>query len=63
MPQSGRDWLDLQLEREFTRQRARVDTAKLVTTFATGIAGALVASALQTDRGTPLNVWSAVFLA
>lgn len=40
-------WLEGQAERILARQRSRADTAKLVATFAAGIAAALVASALQ----------------
>lgn len=46
------EWLEAQAERISARQRSRADTAKLVATFAAGIAGGLVASALQTG-GTP----------
>ena len=41
------DWMDEQVQRIVAAQRAKADTAKLVATFAAGIAGTLVASALQ----------------
>jgi hypothetical protein len=44
---TSEEWLEGQAERILTRQRSRADTAKLVATFAAGIAAALVASALQ----------------
>ena len=49
------DWLDTQVDRVSDRQRARADTAKLVATFAAGVAGSLVASALQT--GATASSW------
>ncbi|WP_143030457.1 hypothetical protein [Blastococcus aurantiacus] len=49
------EWLEAQADRVLARQRAAVDTTKLVSTFATGVAGAVVASALQT--GTETSAW------
>lgn len=49
--------------RVLDRQRAQVETAKLVTTFATAIAATVLASALQVLRGTPETKWSSGFLA
>jgi hypothetical protein len=43
------------------RQRSRVDTAKVVSTFAAGIAGALVASALQTGNAPSGWEWAAAW--
>jgi uncharacterized membrane protein YeaQ/YmgE (transglycosylase-associated protein family) len=51
MAQTCADWLESQADRAFARQRAQVDTAKLLGTFAAGIAATLVATALQV--GTP----------
>ena len=45
------EWLEAQADRVTARQRAQVDTAKLVATFAAGVAATLVATALQV--GTP----------
>jgi hypothetical protein len=40
-------WLEQQADRAASRQRSQVDTAKLLATFATGLAATLVATALQ----------------
>ncbi|WP_086149257.1 hypothetical protein [Cellulosimicrobium sp. KWT-B] len=40
-------WLDAQADRVIERQRSQTDTAKLVTTFLAGIAGAMCGVALQ----------------
>ncbi len=45
------DWLDGQVDRLIAGQRASVDTAKLVATFAAAVAATLVGSALEV--GTP----------
>lgn len=49
------EWLDGQADRCFDRQRAQTDNAKLIATFATGIAAGLVATALQIG-GEPSSV-------
>jgi hypothetical protein len=41
------NWIDVQADRLFAHQRAGVDTAKLVATFAAAVAASLVASALE----------------
>lgn len=53
-------WLEQHADRIAARQRSQVDTAKLVTTFATGIAASLVAAAIQvqgTSRAEGWSVW------
>lgn len=55
MASSLPEWLEGQAERIAARQRSRADNAKLVATFAAGISGGLVASALQT--GTLASAW------
>jgi hypothetical protein len=56
-------WVDKQYERVFNRQRAQVDTAKLLATFSSAVAATVVASALQVVRHSNLPAWSSVFLA
>ncbi|MBQ1010830.1 hypothetical protein KBX53_07690 [Micromonospora sp. M51] len=51
MAQTSAEWLEGQADRASARQRAQVDTAKLLATFAAGVAATLVATALQV--GTP----------
>ncbi len=48
------EWLERQADRTLIRQRSQVDTAKLVATFAAGVAATLVATALQV--GSP-SAW------
>jgi len=55
------DWLDAQSQRILARQQSRADTAKIVATFVAGIAGALVASALQTDPSASRWDWIAAW--
>lgn len=55
--------LDQQYSRMIDRQRAQVETAKLLTTFAAAIAATLVASALQVVRGSGQTRWSSCLLA
>jgi hypothetical protein len=59
--QTPEEWLEIQSDRALARQRAQVDTAKLLATFAAGIAGALVATALQVGRPNGLD-WAASWL-
>jgi hypothetical protein len=54
---TSEDWLEGQAERIMARQRSRADTAKLVATFAAGIAATLVASALQTAVTPSTLTW------
>ncbi len=42
------EWLDGQLDRVLAAQRARVDTAKLLVTFSTGVASAFLVGSMQT---------------
>jgi hypothetical protein len=58
-----RDWLDRDLEASMARQRAQVDTAKLLATFVAGIAATLVATALQVGKPTILDSISVYSLA
>jgi hypothetical protein len=48
--------LERQAERMLVRQQAQADTAKLLVTFAAGIASALVASALQVGPTSSLDI-------
>jgi len=52
------DWLETQADRELARQRAQVDTAKLLATLAVGVAATLVATALQVGRAA--SAWDKV---
>ncbi|MFF5079198.1 hypothetical protein ACFY36_19240 [Actinoplanes sp. NPDC000266] len=61
MAQTPEEWLEVQADRALARQRAQVDTAKLLATFAAGIAGALVATALQVGEPEGLD-WAAAWL-
>ncbi|SNY65337.1 hypothetical protein SAMN05421748_12829 [Paractinoplanes atraurantiacus] len=61
MAQTAEEWLEGQADRALARQRAQVDTAKLLATFAAGIAGALVATALQVGVPEGLD-WAAAWL-
>lgn len=63
MAQTPAEWLQAQAERSLGRQRAHVDTAKLVSTFIAAIAATLVATALQVGEPTALDAASAVLLA
>jgi ATP-dependent protease HslVU (ClpYQ) peptidase subunit len=56
-------WLEQHADRTAARQRSQVDTAKLVTTFATGVAAALVATAIQVPGISKREVWSIWALA
>jgi hypothetical protein len=47
MSTSTADWLETQSDRISSRQRAQADTAKLLATFASGVAATMVATALQ----------------
>lgn len=44
------DWLGGQADRDLARQRAQVDTAKLLATFSAAVAVTLVATALQVGQ-------------
>lgn len=57
------DWLEQRAYRAFERQRAQVDTAKLIATFSAGIAGTLVATALQVKDPSTLDVVAVWLLA
>jgi hypothetical protein len=64
MAPSSADWLESQADRTFARQRAQVDTAKLVATFAAAVAATLVATALQVGtEPRKLDVAATVVLA
>lgn len=62
MSQSSADWLEGQADRSLARQRAQIDTAKLLATFVAGIAAALVATALQVGVPTILDTVSVYLL-
>jgi hypothetical protein len=49
------DWLGSQADRDLARQRAQVDTAKLLATFSAAVAVTLVATALQV--GQSVSSW------
>jgi hypothetical protein len=55
MAETSGEWIERQADRSFARQRAQVDTAKLLATFAAGVAAALVATALQVGRPSYLD--------
>lgn len=57
------DWLEQQADRISVRQRSQVETAKLLVTFATGIAATLVGTALQVDGRPWQEVVGVVLLA
>lgn len=57
------DLLQQQYQLVLSRQRAQVETSKLVATFATAVAATIVASALQASRGTVINWWASALLA
>jgi hypothetical protein len=63
MPQTSAEWLESQADRAFSRQRAQVDTAKLLATFTTGIGATIVATALQVDKPNKLDLTATCFLA
>jgi hypothetical protein len=57
------EWLEEHADRVSGRQRAQVETAKLLTTFATGVAAALCAAAIQVAGSSALENWSLILLA
>jgi hypothetical protein len=59
---SSAEWLERNADRILARQRAQVDTAKLLATFATAVAAALVAAGLQVHAAVALDVASAILL-
>lgn len=61
MAQTPEEWLEVQADRALARQRAQADTAKLLATFAAGVAGALVATALQVGAPEGLD-WASAWL-
>jgi hypothetical protein len=63
MTETTEGWLENHADRTFARQRAQVDTAKLLATFAAGIAATLVATALQVGDPEQLDRISAWLLA
>jgi hypothetical protein len=52
------EWLDPQADRVLARQGRQVDTAKLLATFAAGVAATVVASALQVAPVTDYDRYS-----
>jgi hypothetical protein len=62
MAQTSAEWLEGQSERSFARQRAQVDTAKIIATFTAGVAATLVATALQVGAPTTLDRVASYFL-
>lgn len=63
MAQTPAEWLEGQADRAFARQRAQVDTAKLLATFAAGVAATLVATALQVGEPRKLDAIASWLLA
>jgi hypothetical protein len=57
------EWLDSQTDRTSSRQRAQVDTSKLVATFSAGIVATIVATALQVGDPTAWDRVAAGLLA
>lgn len=49
-------WLDGQVDRALSRQRAQAETAKLMATFASALSGALVGTAFQVHGRSPNTV-------
>jgi hypothetical protein len=60
VPISSTEWLDGHADRTFARQRAQVDTGKLVATFSSAVVATVVATALQV--GSPSG-WDKVAVA
>lgn len=58
MNAASAEWLDRQVDRLTAGQRAAVDTAKLVATFAVAVAAALVGSALEVGRPSTGDHWA-----
>jgi hypothetical protein len=54
VPESIDQWSDQHWDRSFARQTSQVETVKLLVTFSLGIAGTMVATALQVS---PPNAW------
>ena len=63
MGQTPAEWLENQADRSFARQRAEVDTAKLLATFSAGVAATLVATSLQVGEPNGLDLAGTIFLA
>lgn len=63
MREPGNSLFQQQYERLLSRQRAQVETAKLVATFATAVGATIVGSALQVVRGSTLTVLASSLLA
>jgi hypothetical protein len=59
---SPQEWQEGQADRILARQRAQADNAKLVATFAAGIAAALAASALEAGSEPSGWDWAAAIL-
>lgn len=57
------EWLDGQADRTSARQRAQVDTGKLVATFSAAIVATIVATALQVGHPSTWDRVAAVLLA
>ena len=56
------DWLEQQADRAAQRQRSQVENAKLLATFASGLAAALTGVALQVEGFGRLELASVIFL-
>ncbi len=63
MPPTFDDWTYDYWDRSFARHTAQADTVKLVVTFAAGLAGALVGTALQVGEPSGLDITAIFFLA
>ncbi|GIF45082.1 hypothetical protein Axi01nite_93930 [Actinoplanes xinjiangensis] len=63
MPETPAEWLESQADRTFARQRAEVDTAKLVATFSTGVTTTLVATSLQVGEPNGWDLTGVILLA
>jgi hypothetical protein len=59
---TSEEWLEINADRSLARQRAKVDTAKLVVTFITAVAATMVATSLQVAPTTTFERAAAWFL-
>lgn len=59
---SALEWVDLHADRILAVQRAQVETAKLLTTFSSGVAATVVATALQVGASATTQERAAVWV-
>ena len=63
MPENFDAWSDQHWDRVLAQQTTQLETVKLLVTFTAGLAGTLVATALQVPGGLELDRWACVVLA